>query len=101
MPLTVIAFIVLISLIALPFAAFAIKRDHEYKLEREKIRAESRGSSLGTSELRGLIQEAMHDALAPVEERLDLIEMNTRRLPEHDAESKQVEAIHPDKQTEN
>ncbi len=101
MPLTVIAFIVLISLIALPFAAFAIKRDHEFKLEREKIRAESRGSSLGTSELRGLIQEAMHEAIAPLEERLDLMEMHMRQLPEHDGESKQVEATSPDEPTQD
>ena len=54
-------------------------------LKREKLRAESGGNSLGTSELRDLIQEAMLDAITPLEERLDLIEMNTRQLPEHDA----------------
>ena len=95
MPLTLIAFIVLISLIVLPFVAFLVKRDNDFKLRREEIRSESKGSSLGTSELRGLIQEAMHDAIAPLEERLDLMEMHMRQLPEHGAEPAALESPEP------
>ena len=93
----------LIPIVVVPtvfgFIALMVKWSLDQK--REKMRAESGGSSLGTGELRGLIQEAMVDAMAPLEERLDLIEMNTRRLPEHGAESKQVEATLPDEPTED
>ncbi|GMQ83227.1 MAG: hypothetical protein BMS9Abin05_2717 [Rhodothermia bacterium] len=72
--------VVFIVLILFGFIALMVKWSLDQK--REKLRAESGGSSLGTGELRGLIQEAMHDVIAPVEERLDLIEMHMRRLPE-------------------
>ena len=90
------AFVVLIFF---GFIALMVKWRND--LKREKIRAEGGGSSLGTSELRGLIQEAMHEAIAPLEERLDLMETQARQLPDHDAESKQVEAPLSDEPTEN
>ena len=90
------AFVVLIFF---GFIALMVKWRND--LKREKIRAEGGGSSLGTGELRGLIQEAVHDANAPLEERLDLMEMHMRQLPERDAESKQVEATLPEEPTEN
>ncbi len=90
------AFVVLIFF---GFIALMVKWRND--LKREKIRAEDGGSSLGTSELRGLIQEAVHDANAPLEERLGLIEAHMRQLPDHDAESKQVEAPLSDEPTEN
>lgn len=89
---------VYIVLIVFSFIALMVKWEND--LKREKIRAKGGGSSLGTSELRGLIQEAMLDAITPLEERLDLMEMHMRRLPGHDAESKQVEAPLPDEPTE-
>lgn len=90
---------VFIVLIVFSFIALMVKWSLDQK--REKMRANSSESSLGTGELRSLIQEAMHDAIAPVEERLDLIETNTRRLPEHDTGTSGREAIHPDEPTEN
>ncbi len=90
---------VFILLVIFSFIALMVKMDQD--LKREKMRAESGGNSLGTSELRGLIQEAMHDANAPLEERLDLIEAHMRQLPDHDVESKQVEATLPDEPTED
>lgn len=101
MPITVIVFIILIILISFGFASFAIKWDHDFKLKRERIRAEGGGNSLGTSELRGLIQEAMLETITPLEERLDLMEMHMRRLPEHDAEGAQLESALPDEPTED
>ena len=92
---------VFILLVIFSFIALMVKFDYDFKLKREKIRAEGGGRSLGTSELRGLIQEAMHDANAPLEERLDLIEAHMRRLPEHDAETSGSEAIHPDEPIED
>ena len=92
-------FVVFIVLIVFGFIALMVKWKND--LKREEIRGESGGSSLGTGELRGLIQEAMHDAMAPVEERLDLIEMHMRRLPEHDAETVGREAADPDEPTED
>jgi len=90
---------VAIVLIVFCFISLMVKWGND--LKREKLRAEGGGNSLGTSELRGLIQEAMLDAITPLEERLDLIEMNTRRLPEHDAETIGREAAHPDEPTED
>jgi len=90
---------VFFALIVFSFLAFRVWSDRD--LKKEKILAESGGNSLGTSELKGLIQEAMHEANAPLEERLDLIEMHMRQLPGHDAESKQVEAPLPDESTAN
>ena len=88
-----------IVLIVFSFLALIAKWGND--LKREKIRAESGGSSLGMGELRGLIQEAMHDAITPLEERLDLMEIHMRQLPEHDAETGGREATHPDEPTEN
>ncbi len=59
-------FVVSIVLIVFGFIALILKWKND--LKREEIRAESGGSILGTGELRGLIQEAMRDAMVPVEE---------------------------------
>ncbi len=99
MPFNPDIFTVFIVLIFFGFIALMVKWSLDQK--REKIREKSGGSSLGTGELRGLIQEAMHDVIAPVEERLDLIEVHLRRLPEHDAERKHVETTLPDEPTED
>ena len=85
--------------IVVSFRAFKVWSDRD--LQREKILAESGGNSLGTSELKGLIQDARREAIIPVEERLDLMEAQMRRLPSHDAASNQVEATPPDEPTEN
>ena len=90
---------VFIVLIVFSFLAFKVWSDRD--LKREKILAEGGGNSLGTSELKGLIQDAMREAIVPVEERLDLMEAQMRRLPGHDAESKQVEATLPDEPIED
>ena len=99
MGIGLVAFIVLIVVISLSFGALFVKWDND--LKREKLRAEGGGSSLGASELRNLIQEAMLDANAPLEERLDLIEAHMRRLPGPDTESKRVEVTRPDEPTED
>ena len=90
---------VYIVLIVFSFLAFKVWSERD--LKREKILAESGGNSLGTSELKGLIQDAMREAIVPVEDRLDLMEAQMRRLPSHEAESNQVEAPIPDEPTEN
>ena len=92
-------FVVFIVLIVFSFVALMVKWSLDQK--REKMRAERGGSSLGTGELRGLIQEAMHDAIAPLEERLDLMEMHMRQLPEHGAESAALESPEPVDPSEN
>ncbi len=74
-------FVLGILVIVFIFAGYAVNRDHAFKIEREHIRAGKEGSSLGTSELKGLIQAAMSEAIAPMEERLDLIERQLRQLP--------------------
>ena len=60
---------VYIVLIIFCFLAFLVKTERD--LKREKIRTESGGQSLGTSELWGLIQETVHDANSTLEERLE------------------------------
>ena len=64
-------------------------------LKREMLRAKNAGSSLGTSERQGLIQEAVQQALAPMEERLELMEKNMRQLPEHASETIGEETVPP------
>jgi len=93
----------LVPIVVVPtvFGFIALMVKWSLAQKRERIRAESGGSSLGTSELRNLIQDAMHDAIVPVEERLDRIEMNTRRLPEHDAETTGAEASRTGEPTED
>lgn len=80
-------FVFSIVLIALGFGGLAIRWDHNFKLRREELRTGESDNSLGTSELRELIQETMLDVIAPVEERLDAIEMHMRQLPENTAGS--------------
>lgn len=75
-------FVLGILVIVFIFAGYAVNRDHAFKIEREHIRAGNEGSSLGTSELKGLIQEAMSEAIAPMEKRLDLIEGQLRQVPQ-------------------
>ena len=48
-------------------------------------------NSLGTGELRGLIQEAVVDAIQPVEDRLEQMEMALRQLPEAKTDSKSLQ----------
>ena len=96
MPITVIFFVLPILLLSFGFGALAIRWDHEFKLNRERIRAEGAGNSLGTSELRALIQDVMMEAVAPVEERLELIERHMRQLPEHASEAAEEQQPQPD-----
>ena len=91
MDIEIIGFVILIILLAFSFGGLTIKWHHDFRLKQERIRAESKGSSLATSELSDLIQSAMLDALSPLEERLDLIEMHMRQLPEHAAEKKALD----------
>lgn len=56
-------------------------------------------NSLGTGELRGLIQEAMLETINPLEERLDRMEMSLRQLPEAHSESRQIEEPRPSERT--
>lgn len=85
MPISVIAFILIIILISFAFGGLVIKWNND--LKRQQINAKTQGNSLGTSELKGLIQEAMLDTVAPIEERLDLIEAHMRVLPESNQEN--------------
>ena len=78
-------FVLGILVIVFVFAGYAMHRDHAFKLQREQIRAGNEGSSLGTSELRELIQDAMTEAMTPVEARLTRIEGQLRQLPERAA----------------
>ena len=80
MPLSVIAFIIGVILISFAFGGLMIKWQND--LKREKFLAENSSNSLGTSELRGMMQETMLDTVAPIEERLELIEAHMRQLPE-------------------
>ena len=89
-------FIIAILMIVFVFSGLAVKWDHDFKLRREQIRAGQEGSSLGTSELRALIQEAMLDAIAPLEERLELIEKHMRQLPESTAKAAPLEPTDPE-----
>ncbi len=92
MPPEVIAFILLALVIVLCFAGLAIKWDNDFNLKKERLRGEEGDNSLGTGELRDLIQESMHEAIAPLEERLEVIEKRTRQLPEHSAERQEDES---------
>jgi|Marorgknorr_s2lv_3_1036020.scaffolds.fasta_scaffold01563_3 hypothetical protein len=85
MPPEIIAFIIIV-VISFIFGGLAIKWSNAHKLEIAKLRAQESDNSLGTGELRDLIQESMLEAMAPLEERLELVERQTRRLPEHSAE---------------
>ena len=87
----VIAFVLMGLVIVLSFAGLAIKWDNDFKLKRDRQRREEGDNSLGTGELRELIQESMHEAISPLEERLDLVEKRTRQLPEHSAERQEPE----------
>jgi len=87
MPITVLGLIFTTLLIAFGFAGLAIRWQYDYKLRREQIRAGAADSSLGASELRALIQEAVLDSVAPIEDRLDRIEQHMRQLPERTASS--------------
>ena len=89
---------VYIVLIVFSFLAFKVWSDRD--LKREKILAEAGGKSLGTSELKGIIQEAVQEAINPMEERLDLLESHMRQLPEHETEGGGRDAIHPDEPIE-
>ena len=81
MPAEIFGFIILIVVLSFIFGGIVIKWQND--LKREQLRAGSDQNSLGTGELREIIQEAMEEAVSPLEERLDLIEQNMRRLPEH------------------
>ena len=89
---------VYIVLIVFSFLAFKVWSDRD--LQREKILAEAGGKSLGTSELKGIIQEAVQEAINPMEERLDLLESHMRQLPEHETEGGGRDTIHPDEPIE-
>ncbi|TDI71059.1 MAG: hypothetical protein E2O85_02700 [Bacteroidetes bacterium] len=80
MEFSTVFFILMISVIVFSFIAWNTKVKND--LKREQIRAETGSQSLGTSELKGMIQDAMTDAIIPLEERLELIESHMRRLPE-------------------
>ena len=63
------------------FGGIVIKWQND--LKREELKAGSDQKSLGTGELKEMIQDAMEEAISPLEDRLELIEQNMRRLPEH------------------
>ena len=75
-------------MIALIFGGLTVKWDHNFKLKRDQLRDQGKGNSLGEGELRKLLQDTVLDAIAPMEDRLDLIEMHMRQLPEGVATSK-------------
>ena len=99
MDISLVVLIALVNLIFFGFIALMVKWRTD--LKREQIRAEGRGNSLGTGELRSLIQEAMLDAIAPLEDRLELMEMHQRQSPDHDAKTIGPDATHPDDPNEN
>ncbi len=88
-------FIIAIIVIVFLFAGWAVKRDHDFKLRREQIRGGKEEGSLGTSELRGLIQEAMLDVVAPLEQRMERIETHLRQLPESTTRTAALEPPDP------
>ncbi len=87
MPITVIAFVLTILTMSFVFGGLTLKWHNDFKLRRDRQRAELSGSSMGTGELKALIQEAMAETVAPIEERLELIERNMRQLPERTSTS--------------
>ena len=91
MSIVVASFVVFIILASFVFGGLAIKWHNDHEIRKERIRAGGEGNTLGTSELRGLIQEAMTDAVAPIEERLDLLESHMRQLPERSAGSAEAQ----------
>jgi hypothetical protein len=99
MPFGPFGFVIAIIMVVFGFVAFTVKLNNDYKLRREELERGREGSSLGTGELRQLIREALADALAPVEDRLELIEKQMRRLPEHRAESPEPTGPRPESPT--
>lgn len=87
MDFSIVFFILMMNVIVFSFIAWSVKTKND--LKREQIKAQSGSQSLGTSELKGMIQEAMSDAIIPLEERLELIESHMRQLP---AASKHAES---------
>ena len=73
-----IVFLVLTTLIVFGFVA-TMRFLEVYKQTR--LGDGGAGNSLGTGELRGLIQEAVFDSIQPLEERLDRMETSLRQLP--------------------
>ncbi|GMQ82147.1 MAG: hypothetical protein BMS9Abin05_1591 [Rhodothermia bacterium] len=85
MDFSTVFFNLMINVIVFSFIAWSVK--NKYDLKKEELRALGGSQSLGTSELKGMIQESMMDALAPLEEPFELIESHMRRLPEGSAEA--------------
>ena len=59
MPPEIIALIIIIVVISFIFGGLALKWSNAHKLEIEKLIAHESDNSLGTGELRDLIQESM------------------------------------------
>ncbi|TDI76679.1 MAG: hypothetical protein E2O84_02110 [Bacteroidetes bacterium] len=87
MPFSVVIFIILSTLIVFGFIATMKFLDIYRRAKLGEGGGSGVDNSLGTSELRGLIQEAVVDAIHPVEERLDRMEMALRQLPAAKSES--------------
>ena len=91
MPISLVILILLSSLIVFGFIA-TMRYLEIYKSEKlgDDAGGENAGgqNSLGTGELQNLIQAAMFDAIQPVEERLDRMEVALRQLPAAQKESK-------------
>jgi len=96
MEIGLVVFLVLSTLIVFGFIATMRWLDiwKQQRLGGEGV-AEGE-NSLGTGELRGLIQEAMQDVIAPLEERLDLMEGHLRQLPAHEDATRELRAHAPD-----
>ena len=91
-----VVFLILSTLIVFGFIA-TMKWLEIWKQERLGGSAVEGGEkSLGTGELRGLIQEALQDVITPLEERLDLMEGHMRQLPAPSEETRELRAHTPD-----
>ena len=87
MPLSVVIFILLSTLIVFGFISTMKFLDIYRRAKLGEGGGSGVDNSLGTGELRGLIQEAVVDAIQPVEDRLEQMEMALRQFPEAKSES--------------
>ena len=79
MDISLVIFVVFLNLIIFTFIGSMVKLGLDYR--KTKMLANSGGSSLGTTELRDLIRDAVEEANAPLLERLETLEGQLDALP--------------------
>lgn len=74
---------IIVPLIVFAFIAIVVKMILDYKRDKHQVlsaRHEGEDRSLGMTELRGLIREAVEEANAPLLEQISLLEAQLRSL---------------------